>query len=59
MVHGASWKGITRYSSYFEDQEFFASGFSPVNALVTQLRDPMNMGASKSSVAGKRLFIVR
>ena len=44
LVHGDTCKGSTLYWNCLEDYWPFAGGLSAVNAIGTQLRDPINSG---------------
>ena len=46
-------KGSTRYSDYLEGYWPCASGLSTVNAIGTQLRDPINSGLTRCCVVVK------
>ena len=42
MVHGETSKGSIRYWNYLGDHKPCAGGLSVVNAIGTQVRDPIN-----------------
>ena len=44
MVHGDLQNGSTRYENYLKDYWPCVGGLSAVNAIDTQLRDPINSG---------------
>ena len=44
MLHGDLQYGDTLYWNYLKEYWPFAGGLSAVNAIGTQLRDPMNRG---------------
>ena len=47
MVHGDLKNGSTCYWNYLEDYWPCAGGLSAVNAIGTQLRDPINSGLTR------------
>ena len=47
MVHGDLQNGSTRYWNYLEDSLLCVGGLSAVNAIGTQLRDPINSGLTQ------------
>ena len=53
MVHGDLQNGSTRYWNYLEDYYWsYAGGLSAVNAIGTQLRDPINSGLDPMAYGG-------
>ena len=51
IVRGDNCKGSTRSSNYLEDYWPCAGGLSAVNAIGTQLRDPINSGLTRWRMA--------
>ena len=51
MIHGDLQNGGTRYWNYLKEYRPFAGGLSALNAIGTQLRDPMNSGLTRWNMA--------
>ena len=47
LVHADTWKSSTRYWDYLKDYWPSAGGLSAVNAIGTQLCDPINLGLTR------------
>ena len=57
LIHGETLKCSTRYPNYFEDYWSWVSGLSAVNAIGTQMRDPINSGLVRWRMAVDGIYI--